>query len=155
MNEWQSELLYEGLYSWLAFLYIFQFRSWRDRAEYGGNMVPSGNGTDYNGHLLRQYSSLVLKAGLTFFLKTFIVSKWLVDKVIADKKLCKHRLWCQQEVSKNVNHAFEEETLTKAWWTRGLSSYHKFVHKSWSNFNFRISNLSINFKISNKHQYLN
>ena len=28
--------------------------------------------------------------------------------------LCIHRLSCQQEVRKNVNHAFEEETLKKA-----------------------------------------
>ena len=31
------------------------------------------------------------------------------------------------------------ETLPKAQRTRGLSSYHKFKHKSWSNFIFRIS----------------
>ena len=32
-----------------------------------------------------------------------------------------------------------EVTLSKAQRTRGLSSYHKFLRKSWSNFNFRIS----------------
>ena len=31
------------------------------------------------------------------------------------------------------------QTLPKAQRTRGLSSYHKFKHKSWSNFIFRIS----------------
>ena len=45
------------------------------------------------------------------------------------------------------------KTLPKAQWTRGLSSscqsnflksYHKFKHKSWSNFIFRISTISIN-----------
>ena len=33
---------------------------------------------------------------------------------------------------------FSLKTLPKAQRTRGLSSYHKLVHKSWSNFNFRI-----------------
>ena len=32
-----------------------------------------------------------------------------------------------------------KQTLPKAQWTRGLSSYHKLVQKSWSNFDFRIS----------------
>ena len=44
------------------------------------------------------------------------------------------------------------KTLPKAQRTRGLSSYHKFKHKSWSNFIFRIStkpqleNISISIK---------
>ena len=35
--------------------------------------------------------------------------------------------------------SFNQETLPKAQRTRGLSSYHNFLHKSWSNFNFRLS----------------
>ena len=34
---------------------------------------------------------------------------------------------------------FKKKTLPKAQRTRGFSSYHKFLHKSWSNFIFRIS----------------
>ena len=51
------------------------------------------------------------------------------------------------------------ETLTKAQRTRGLSSsswvtsYHKFKHKSWSHFIFRISTKH-QLKISTKHQHL-
>ena len=55
------------------------------------------------------------------------------------------------------------KTLPKAQRTRGLSSYHKFKHKSWSNFIFRIStkhqlqlqpNISISTKSSIKLQNL-
>ena len=55
------------------------------------------------------------------------------------------------------------QTLPKAQRTRGLSSYHKFKHKSWSNFIFRIStkhqlqlqpNISISTKSSIKLQNL-
>ena len=35
--------------------------------------------------------------------------------------------------------SFNQETLPKAQRTRGLSSYHNFLHKSWSNFNFLLS----------------
>ena len=52
-----------------------------------------------------------------------------------------------------VKLGFVYKTLPKAQRTRGLSSYHKFKHKSWSNFIFRIP-LRINFKISTKHQPL-
>ena len=54
-------------------------------------------------------------------------------------------------------------TLSKSQRTRGLSSYHKFKHKSWSNFIFRIStkhqlqlqpNISISTKSSIKLQNL-
>ena len=48
---------------------------------------------------------------------------------------------------------FTVKTLPKAQRTRGLSSYHKFKHKSWSYFIFRIST-RINLKISTKHQLL-
>ena len=40
---------------------------------------------------------------------------------------------------------YTKKTLPKAQRTRGLSSYHKFLHKSWSKFNL---------KISTKHQQL-
>ena len=58
-----------------------------------------------------------------------------------------------------LKRCFREETLPKAQRTRGLSSYHKItVHRSqilnilqFQNLNYR---LSINFKISTKHQHL-
>ena len=37
-----------------------------------------------------------------------------------------------------INMIFINKTLPKAQRTRGLSSYHKFKHKSWSNFIFKI-----------------
>ena len=50
-------------------------------------------------------------------------------------------------------HLFWPQTLPKAQRTRGLSSYYKFLKKSWSNFTFRYRT-GINFKISTKHEYL-
>ena len=44
-------------------------------------------------------------------------------------------------------------TLPKAQRTRGLSSYHKFLHKSWSNFNFTISKSQSNISISDKRKF--
>ena len=47
------------------------------------------------------------------------------------------------------------QTLPKAQRTRGLSSYHKItVHSSQILITISESGLSINFKISTKHQYL-
>ena len=45
-------------------------------------------------------------------------------------------------------------TLPKSQRSRGLSSYHKFIHKSWSNFIFRISTKH-QLQISTKHQHKN
>ena len=50
--------------------------------------------------------------------------------------ICKRHFWY---LDKEAYSAFWVETLPKAQRTRELSSYHEFtVHKSWSNYNFRI-----------------
>ena len=52
-----------------------------------------------------------------------------------------------------VKLGFVYKTLPKAQRTRGLSSYHKFKHKYWSNFIFRIATKHQlqNFSIKNKN----
>ena len=51
--------------------------------------------------------------------------------------ICKRHFWY---LDREAYSAFWVETLPKAQRTRELSSYHEFtVHKSWSNYNFRIS----------------
>ena len=77
--------------------------------------------------------------------------KWLEEGETADNQVTAPILTPLQRQSKQIfmlqrgksrpksNFSFHLiKTLPKAQRTRGLSSYHKFLHNSWQNFNFRI-----------------
>ena len=65
---------------------------------------------------------------------------WTLDKEILYRRRRKILNFAEKERYHTYDKRNIEKTLPKAQRTRGLSSYHKFLHKSWSNFILRISN---------------
>ena len=78
---------------------------------------------------------------------------WYLTQMFSDLLHCYLCLTIYGCIDVISNQDEWNETLPNAQRTQGLSSYHKFSHKSWSNFIFK-SRSGINFKISTKHEHL-
>ena len=76
---------------------------------------------------------------LRFYNARLSLSQLLQDRSALIQVLPHVGAYVFQTTTCATNLPLWKKTLPKAQRTRGLSSYHNFLHKSWSNFNFRIS----------------